>query len=100
MSERSAERLFQDDLGMSFSAWRQQLRLMVALELLGRGDRVTDVAFAVGYSDVSAFIAMFKAALGATPGQYFRGVRRRTGANQHKRGDNRGADPNLPPRHR
>jgi AraC-like DNA-binding protein len=80
MSERSAERLFQDDLGMSFSAWRQQLRLVVALECLGRGDRVTDVAFAVGYSDVSAFIAMFKAALGATPGQYFRGERRRAQA--------------------
>jgi len=73
---------------------------VVALEWLGRGDRVSDVAFAVGYSDVSAFIAMFKAALGATPGQYFRGDRRRTGTNKHKREDSGGADPNLPPRHR
>jgi AraC-like DNA-binding protein len=72
LTERTAERLFQHELGMTFGKWRQQLRLLVALEQLARGESVTNVALAVGYSDVSAFIAMFKSALGITPAQYFR----------------------------
>jgi AraC-like DNA-binding protein len=31
---------------------------------------VTAVAFDIGYESPSAFIAMFRRALGATPGQY------------------------------
>jgi AraC-like DNA-binding protein/quercetin dioxygenase-like cupin family protein len=72
LSERSAQRLFLADVGMSFIQWRQQLRLVVALERLARGERVTDVALDVGYQDTSAFIAMFRSALGSTPGRYFR----------------------------
>ncbi len=69
---RTAERLFQRELGMNFKEWRRQLRLVTALERLATGESVTNVALEVGYSDVSAFIAMFKSALGSTPGQYFR----------------------------
>jgi AraC-like DNA-binding protein len=69
---RTAERLFQRELGMNFKEWRRQLRLVTALERLAGGESVTNVALEVGYSDVSAFIAMFKSALGSTPGQYFR----------------------------
>jgi AraC-like DNA-binding protein len=36
------------------------------------GDAVSNVALNVGYSDVSSFIAVFKAALGETPARYFR----------------------------
>jgi AraC-like DNA-binding protein len=68
---RTAERLFLRELGMSFGRWRRQLRLIAALERLAAGDSVADVAIDVGYSDVSAFIAMFKSALGATPSKYF-----------------------------
>ena len=72
MSDRTAERLFRGELGMTFREWRCNLRLVIALERLGAGDSVTNVAPDLGYEDVSAFIAMFKTALGATPGQYFR----------------------------
>jgi AraC-like DNA-binding protein len=72
MSDRTAERLFQRELGSTFREWRRQIRLSIALERLGAGDSVTNVAMDVGYEDVSAFIAMFKTALGQTPGQYFR----------------------------
>jgi AraC-like DNA-binding protein len=74
LTARTAERLFQIELGMTFGKWRQQLRLLVALEQLAHGESVTNVALAVGYSDVSAFIAMFKGALGITPVQYFRQI--------------------------
>jgi AraC-like DNA-binding protein len=72
MSARTAERLFRSELGITFREWRCNLRLVIALERLGAGDSVTNVAPDLGYEDVSAFIAMFKTALGQTPGQYFR----------------------------
>jgi AraC-like DNA-binding protein len=71
-SQRTIERLFRAETGMSFGAWRQQLRLGRALEKLAGGDSVTAVAFDSGYAGVSAFVAAFKATFGQTPGQYFR----------------------------
>lgn len=67
MSERSLARAFRAGTGMSFRAWRQQCRLMHALERLGRGQTVTRVALDLGYDSPSAFIAMFRRSLGTTP---------------------------------
>lgn len=69
-SVRTLARLFVMETGLSFRAWRQQLRLQEALARLALGEPVTGVAFAVGYDSPSAFIAMFRRALGWTPGQY------------------------------
>jgi AraC-like DNA-binding protein/quercetin dioxygenase-like cupin family protein len=71
-SKRSVERLFRQEIGMSFGKWRQQLRLMQGLRLLAEGAKVTHAALESGYSTPSAFIAMFKTALGTTPSSYFR----------------------------
>lgn len=71
-SKRTLERLFQQDVGMSFGKWRQQLRLMQAMRLLGEGAKVTHAALEAGYSTPSAFISMFRKTLGATPTLYFR----------------------------
>jgi AraC-like DNA-binding protein len=65
--------VFQNETGMSFGAWRQQLRLLRALERIAAGDAVTTVALELGYESPSAFIAMFRKALGVSPGRYFRG---------------------------
>lgn len=73
LSARTAARLFLKETGLTFGKWRQQLRLLAALERLGAGESVTSVAFDVGYADVSSFIAVFRAALGETPARYFRG---------------------------
>lgn len=72
MTERTAARLFHRDCGTRFGEWRQQLRLLVALEALARGTPVTTVAFDVGYRDPSSFIAVFRKAMGTTPAQFFR----------------------------
>ena len=55
---------------MSFRSWRQQRRLLRALELLGLGDRVSKIALELGYDSTSAFIAMFRRCLGTTPARY------------------------------
>lgn len=74
MAARTAARLFIKETGLTFAQWRQQLRLLTAMQALGQGESVTQAAAAVGYADVSAFIAVFKAAFGETPARYFRGV--------------------------
>jgi AraC-like DNA-binding protein len=71
-SKRTLERLFQQDVGMTFGKWRQQLRLMQAMRLLAEGAKVTHAALEAGYSTPSAFISMFRKALGTTPTLYFR----------------------------
>lgn len=70
-SKRSLERLFQQEVGMTFGKWRQQLRLMHAMRLLAEGSKVTHAALESGYSTPSAFISMFRKVLGTTPTSYF-----------------------------
>lgn len=69
-SARTLARLFQAETGLGFRAWRQQLRLQRALEMLAEGIPVTTVALDLGYESPSAFIAMFRRILGASPGRY------------------------------
>jgi AraC-like DNA-binding protein len=71
-SARTLERLWNAETSLSFAAWRQQARLLRALEQLAAGEPVTSVALDLGYETPSAFIAMFRRALGTTPGRYFR----------------------------
>ena len=68
-------RAFSAEAGMFFGRWRQQARLFAALEMLAQRKSVTEVAIAVGYDSVSAFIEMFRTMLGTTPQSYFRGRR-------------------------
>jgi AraC-like DNA-binding protein len=70
--KRSVERLFQQEIGMTFGKWRQQLRLMQGMRLLAEGAKVTHAALESGYSTASAFTSMFRKALGVTPRSYFK----------------------------
>jgi AraC-like DNA-binding protein len=70
-SKRTIERLFQTETHLSLGKWRQQLRLLRSLQLLAAGEKITHAALEAGYSTPSAFIAMFRKALGTTPGRYF-----------------------------
>ncbi|MEC3947854.1 AraC family transcriptional regulator [Sphingobium sp. HWE2-09] len=70
-SERTIERLFSAETGMSFGAWRARARMVVALESLAAGESVQATSFAVGYENPSSFIASFRATFGRTPGTYF-----------------------------
>lgn len=71
LSERSFERHFRSETGLSFRAWRRQARLMKAVEWLSLGAPVGEVADRLGYEGPSAFVAGFRKAFGVTPGRYF-----------------------------
>jgi len=71
-SKRTIQRLFIAETGMSFVKWRQQLRLLHAVQLLAAGEKVIGAAMDAGYSSTSAFISMFRKQLGTTPSRYFK----------------------------
>lgn len=71
MSERTLARLVVKETGMTFGRWRQQLHILVALRQLADGQSVQHVSDSLGYASVTAFITMFKNALGVTPSRYF-----------------------------
>ncbi|WP_237387869.1 AraC family transcriptional regulator [Xenorhabdus sp. Sc-CR9] len=72
-SERTLSRRCRQQLGMSFGEWRQRLRFLHAISLLEQGKNVYEIAFDVGYSSPSAFIAMFQQLAGTTPERFRKG---------------------------
>lgn len=73
MARRTLTRRFAAETGLSFAQWRQQARLLKAVELLSLKVPVTAVALTVGYSSVSAFIEAFRKHFGRTPARFFEG---------------------------
>jgi AraC-like DNA-binding protein len=71
-SKRTMQRLFLQETRMTFTRWRQQLRLLHALQLLASGEQVTNAALESGYQSPSAFISTFRKQLGATPARYMK----------------------------
>lgn len=65
---RTLHRKCETTLGMPLNEWRQRLRVVRALALLEQGEKIESVAFEMGYSSASAFIAMFSRQTGRTPG--------------------------------
>ncbi len=70
-SQRTLERLFPKETGMTCIEWRRQARLMKAVELLSANTPVSTVAYEVGYESVSAFGAVFRNHFGTSPSTYF-----------------------------
>ena len=66
-STRTIARLFRQELGVSFSQWRQQALLARAIPLLSQGRPLAHVAQELGYQSQSAFSAMFRRAFGRSP---------------------------------
>lgn len=73
MSSRTLMRRFRQETGVTLGQWRQQARLLRALEMLFRGGSVTQAALSVGYESTSAFIGSFRTAFGMTPTRYLAG---------------------------
>lgn len=70
LSERTLARQLQQETGMSFGRWRQQLNIMLALQWLAAGQSIQQVASDLGYESAGSFVTMFRKALGTSPGRY------------------------------
>jgi AraC-like DNA-binding protein len=68
---KTVHRLFRQT-GLTFAQWRQQARLLFALEQLSQGGRVIDVALSAGYASHSAFTAMFRRHFGIPPSAFYK----------------------------
>ncbi len=71
MSERSLQRRFRDDVGMSWSEALTQLRMIRAVELLAIADlSVIQIAGDVGFNSLSAFNRAFRRFAECTPTEF------------------------------
>ncbi len=70
MSQRTLDRKFRKETGMSLKHWRLQLKMLKAIELLNTGQSITSIALDLGYSSPSPFIYMFRERTGISPVQY------------------------------
>jgi AraC-like DNA-binding protein len=70
LSERTLARLITRETGMSFSRWRRQLGVMLAVKWLAGGASIQEVANDLGYESIPSFVTMFRKAIGVSPGRY------------------------------
>ncbi|KAA8996933.1 helix-turn-helix transcriptional regulator [Affinibrenneria salicis] len=68
--ERTICRIFIRDTGMNYQSWRQQWRLLKAIEMLADGLSINQVAQRLEFVSDSAFIAFFRQHTGTTPTRY------------------------------
>jgi AraC-like DNA-binding protein len=80
LSASSLARLVVDETGLTFGRWRQQLHLIVAIRELAAGASVQRVSADLGYESVTAFITMFKKALGKPPAKYLGAIAQNGGS--------------------
>ncbi|MDR0218475.1 MAG: helix-turn-helix transcriptional regulator [Enterobacteriaceae bacterium] len=72
-SEKTITRLFQRETGMSYQQWRQQWRLIKAIELLAQDKTLSYVAQELGFANDSAFVSFFRKIMGRPPREYMAG---------------------------
>ena len=70
LGRKAFTRMFKQETGLSFGAWRQQACILIALPRLARGEAVTTIAFDLGYDSAAAFTTMFKRRVGVAPSRY------------------------------
>ncbi|GAB3574315.1 helix-turn-helix transcriptional regulator [Amycolatopsis endophytica] len=77
LSERTLNRLFPAETGLTYQRWRQRACVLHAITLLATGTPVTAVAATLGYDTPAAFTAMFRRETGMAPSTFrARGPRR------------------------
>ena len=74
LSRRTLTRLFRLETGLTFSAWQRRACLLSAMPRLLGGERVTTIAYDLGYSSPAGFTAMFKQLVGMAPNAYRKGT--------------------------
>ncbi len=74
-SPRTLARLFQAETGMTFTRWRDHLRVVTAVDRLSRGQNITQVALELGYQSPNSFSTMFTRLLGEPPRRFMNNLK-------------------------
>lgn len=69
-SERTLSRLCSKEFSQSFALWRQNIRLVLSLQLLSSKMSIQEIAIESGYSSDSAYVQAFKKLFNQTPRKY------------------------------
>jgi AraC-like DNA-binding protein len=76
MGERTVSRLFQAELSISFLQYLKQLRMVKAVEMILQTElTLSEIAYATGYSSISAFSNTFQQFTNLRPSQFAQTVR-------------------------
>lgn len=67
MARRTFTRLFQQEMGMGFAAWRRRVRVVEAASRIATGQSIAEVAFDLGYDNAGSFSTMFHRTFGVVP---------------------------------
>jgi len=70
MSTRTFSRRFKKETGLSFSLWKQKMRIFESIIMLKQKKSVTAIALELGYSSTAAFSYSFKKIMGVSPTEY------------------------------
>ena len=71
-SVRTISRLFPAETGLTFKAWRQRARIVVAIDHLAAGSSIARVASQVGFASTAAFSFAFRQVTETTPTAFLR----------------------------
>jgi AraC-like DNA-binding protein len=66
-SVRTISRLFPVETGLTFKAWRQRARIVLAIDRLSVGDAISQVAAQAGFASTAAFCFAFRQVTKMTP---------------------------------
>jgi len=69
-SGRTLARLFVSETGMSFTRWRDYLKIINAIDRLARQRSITQTALELGYKSTSSFTTLFTRLVGLPPKRY------------------------------
>ena len=69
-SERTLSRICAKEFNQSFSLWRQNVRLVLSLQLLSKNMPILEIAMDLGYKSDSSYIYAFKRLFLQTPNKY------------------------------
>ncbi len=69
-SQRTLSRLCAKEFNLSFSLWRQHIRLVLSLQRLEKKASIQEIALGLGYQSDAAYSHAFKGLFSLTPSQY------------------------------
>jgi AraC-like DNA-binding protein len=66
-SVRTISRLFPSETGLTFKAWRQRARIVLAIDQLSAGSAISQVAAHAGFASTASFSCAFRQVITMTP---------------------------------